>query len=132
MGQFWDRVKRIARSQSAQHSASSFEQLIDDEDDELRKAIDAAAYQSSAAHENKAKRNVSNQRKQTELQKSFAVLGLPTTATNEEVKAAYRILMKEFHPDAVAKENSKVQDIAKKRSQEINMAYQYIKKIRKF
>ncbi len=132
MGQLWDRVKRFARSQSAQNSASSFDELIDDEDDELRKAIDAAAHQSSSAYGNESKRNVSNQRTQTEMQKSFAVLGLHATATNDQVKAAYRLLMKEFHPDAVAKESSKVQDIAKKRSQEINAAYQYIKKIRKF
>lgn len=30
----------------------------------------------------------------------YKVLGVPTTATDDEVKAAYRRLAKKYHPDA--------------------------------
>ncbi|MBK7986715.1 MAG: DnaJ family molecular chaperone [Candidatus Kapaibacterium sp.] len=130
MGQLWDRVKRFARSQSSITESSTFEELIDTEDDELRKAIDEAAHSTFGSRA--AKNNTSKNRIQTEKDRAFAVLGLPITATNDEVRAKYRLLMKEFHPDAVAQQSSAIQDIARKRSQDINIAYQYIKKIRKF
>lgn len=51
----------------------------------------------------------------------YKVLGLPSTATDEEVKQAYRRLAKRYHPDA----NPGDKD-AERRMQEINAAYDEI------
>ncbi|NBV25108.1 MAG: hypothetical protein EBS05_24710 [Proteobacteria bacterium] len=54
---------------------------------------------------------------------SHAVLGVEPTATQAEIKQAYRRLMKENHPDLVAGLSKSEQAWAEERSKEINRAY---------
>lgn len=51
----------------------------------------------------------------------YKILGVPNTATEEEVKAAYRELAKKYHPDNYA--DSPLADLANEKMQEINEAY---------
>ena len=51
----------------------------------------------------------------------YQVLGVPTTATDDEVKKAYRQLAKRYHPDANPGDAS-----AERRMKEINAAYEQI------
>lgn len=51
----------------------------------------------------------------------YKVLGVPTTATDDEVKAAYRRLAKKYHPDANPGDK-----VAEQRMKEINAAYDQI------
>lgn len=51
----------------------------------------------------------------------YKVLGVPTTATDDEVKAAYRKLAKKYHPDANPGDK-----VAEQRMKEINAAYDQI------
>lgn len=51
----------------------------------------------------------------------YKVLGLPSTATDDEVKQAYRRLAKRYHPDANPGDQT-----AERRMQEINAAYDEI------
>ncbi len=51
----------------------------------------------------------------------YKVLGIPTTATDDEVKAAYRRLAKRYHPDANPGDR-----VAEQRMKEINAAYDQI------
>ena len=45
-----------------------------------------------------------------------------------EIKSAYRKLMAKNHPDKVNKLDKEIQDIAEKRTQELNEAFKYIEK----
>lgn len=54
----------------------------------------------------------------------YKVLGIPNTATEEEVKTAYRELAKKYHPDNYA--DSPLADLANEKMQEINEAYDSI------
>ena len=45
-----------------------------------------------------------------------------------EIKSAYRRLIAKNHPDKVNKLDKEIQDVAEKRTQELNEAYQYIEK----
>ena len=54
----------------------------------------------------------------------YQVLGVPPTATDEEVKAAYRELAKKYHPDNYA--NSPLADLATEKMKEVNEAYDQI------
>ncbi|HWQ58876.1 MAG TPA: J domain-containing protein [Clostridia bacterium] len=51
----------------------------------------------------------------------YKVLGVPTTATDDEVKQAYRRLAKRYHPDA-----NPGNKVAEQRMKEINAAYDQI------
>ncbi|MBR5236058.1 MAG: DnaJ domain-containing protein [Clostridia bacterium] len=52
----------------------------------------------------------------------YEVLGVPKTATQEEIKKAYRKLAKQYHPDNYA--NNPLADLAAEKFKEINEAYE--------
>ena len=64
--------------------------------------------------------------------KAYAVLGLTESATNEEIKKAYRKLILEYHPDTVASKGmaEEFKEYATKRFREIQEAYEAISKER--
>ena len=51
------------------------------------------------------------------------VLGIPETATKEEIKSAYRTLAGQYHPDKVAHLGDELQALAEQRFKEIQDAY---------
>ena len=57
----------------------------------------------------------------------YSVLGISDTATNEEVKKAYRRLAMKFHPDKVEGLGEEVKKNAEQQFREINEAYETIK-----
>ena len=60
----------------------------------------------------------------------YAVLGIASSASNEELEAAYRRRMSEYHPDRVASAAQEIRDMAERRAREINTAYDTIKRQR--
>ena len=56
----------------------------------------------------------------------YQVLGIPPTATDEEVKEAYRKLARKYHPDNYTADNP-LADLATEKMQEVNEAYDAIK-----
>ena len=60
----------------------------------------------------------------------WQILGIEPTATDEEVKRAYREMAKKNHPDLVSNLGEDVRKVAEKKFQEINAAYEAIKKQR--
>lgn len=61
----------------------------------------------------------------------FKILEIETTATNEEVKKAYRRMAMKFHPDKVSHLGEDFQRVAHEKFQSVNKAYENIKKERK-
>lgn len=59
----------------------------------------------------------------------YSILGIPRTATDDEVKTAYRNLARKYHPDNYADDNP-LKDLAKEKMQEINNAYDEIQRSR--
>lgn len=60
----------------------------------------------------------------------YKVLGLESTATDEEVKKAYRRLAMKYHPDKVESMGEEVKKNAEAQFREINEAYEQIKAAR--
>lgn len=61
---------------------------------------------------------------------AFAVLEIPTTATNDEVKKAYRRMAMKYHPDKVAQLGEEVQKAAGEKFKKVQQAYENISKQR--
>ena len=61
---------------------------------------------------------------------AYAVLGISPSATNDEVKAAYRKMAMKNHPDKVATLGPEVQKAAEEKFRQIQEAYESIKKQR--
>jgi DnaJ like chaperone protein len=68
------------------------------------------------------------------LDQAYAHLGLDRSASDAEVKRAYRKLVSQYHPDKLVSHGlpEEMQDIAKTRVREINTAYDRIKQSRGF
>lgn len=64
------------------------------------------------------------------LDAAYKVLGIAPTATDDEIKTAYRKLALKNHPDRVASLGEDVRKAAEKKFQEINAAMETIKKAR--
>ena len=61
---------------------------------------------------------------------AYRILGVDANASDEEVKKAYREMAKKNHPDLVSNLGEEVHQAAEKKFQEINEAYEIIKKQR--
>jgi DnaJ like chaperone protein len=61
----------------------------------------------------------------------YKILEIETTATDEEVKKAYRRMAMKFHPDKVSHLGDDFQKAAHEKFQSVNKAYENIKKERK-
>jgi len=62
------------------------------------------------------------------ISKALSVLGLNSNYTEEELRKKYLHLMKQYHPDFYERESQEIKDKMTKKSQEINEAYEVLKK----
>lgn len=69
-------------------------------------------------------------REESVSQNAYTILGIDPSATDEEVKRAYREMAKKNHPDLVSSLGEEVRQAAEKKFQEINEAYETIKRQR--
>ena len=60
----------------------------------------------------------------------YKVLGVSPSASDDEIKTAYRNLVKKYHPDRYANAPKEVQDQVSEKVKQINTAYDEIKRIR--
>ena len=65
-----------------------------------------------------------------DTESSYKILGITKSATDEEVKKAYRKMALKYHPDKVSHLGEDFQLKAKQKFQEVNDAYEKIKKER--
>lgn len=73
-----------------------------------------------------------NSVKESSIDQAYSLLGLSSESTNDEVKKAYRSLVREYHPDIIKSQGASDEYLkeATEKVQEINAAYEMIKKSR--
>ena len=58
----------------------------------------------------------------------YEILGIDSSASGEEVQAAYKARMHEYHPDKVAHLGEELQKVAHRKAVEIQRAYEQLRK----
>ncbi len=59
-----------------------------------------------------------------DIKTPYEVLGVNSNANTDEIKAAYKLKISEYHPDKVAHLGEELQRLAREKSDEINKAYE--------
>ncbi len=133
MGQIFNRIKDIWKAKDFDDDIHYANRIINDDSDELKKIIDDLNKSQNSKKDNT--NNYSNSgsaykppQYNNEVNNAFKVLQVSPNSTTEQIKTAYKKLMKEYHPDLVTKENIDIQKEAQQKSQEINSAYNLLKK----
>ena len=122
MGQIFNRIKNIAKSRKINDDfLNEFAGIDIDDDDDLKKAID------DAANNSEADMNVDTKYTKMDKETALQILGLDVTADIDKIKQAYKQKIKEYHPDKVASLGADLQSLAIKKTQEINLAFEYLK-----
>jgi DnaJ like chaperone protein len=88
-------------------------------------------YQQQDSHQRQGQQ--SYRREQSSLQDAYEVLGLKPTASDDEVKKAYRRLMSQNHPDKLVAKGlpEEMMKLAKEKTQKITKAYETIQQAKK-
>ena len=58
----------------------------------------------------------------------YEILGIDSAASGEEIQAAYKARMHEYHPDKVAHLGEELQNVAHRKAVEIQQAYEQLRK----
>lgn len=124
------------------------EQELADFDEQLRQSTQRRSSQSSSerrtqggTHRGHSSQGDGSRQTRTEGKRKpgekddafyFAVLGLTPSANMDEIKRAYKNLMRKYHPDAVASLTPREQAAASEKAKSINEAYHIIERRRGF
>ena len=97
-----------------------------------RKEIELAEKEKAERERQKAQQE--SQRRSTQSNTSssnpYEVLGVPRNAPKDQVKDAWRLLSKKYHPDTVKDKEPRVQELFGREFDKINKAYEEIKRAR--
>jgi len=135
MGQIFNRIKNITKSYINDKDKEQIPVVnIDDYESDLERQINEAARQSGSANaNNKESRNTSaGTSAKMDISLAYKILGVSQNATVEEIKAAYKTLIKQYHPDKIEDMGDEIKSVARKKTQEINSAYNFLKENRNF
>ncbi len=131
MGQILDRLGRLIKSELGAKDDLSFSPLSDENDDLLKAFEELKKSNSGSGSQSKQKSGNQPSSQMSESQ-ACSILKVSPQASNEEIKAAYLKIIKEYHPDRVANLGDELKELAEKKTQEINSAYNFLKKLRGF
>jgi DnaJ-domain-containing protein 1 len=133
MGQILDRIFRYAKSEVNSVSPSKADDYIKktSEEEELKRIIDELNEKKKEDKKQK-EQSGSGSDQQMNLDRACEILNIKSDATIDDIKASYKKKMKEYHPDRVSGLGKELQELAKKKSIDINEAYDFIRKVRNF
>ncbi len=134
MGQIFERLKNIIKSEVNFNDDINYDFEKQSEDD-LKRIID------ELNKKKETKQNTSNQnnnqqenyqKQQYSLDDAYKILEINENSNTEEIKAAYKKKIKEYHPDRLSGLGAELQKLAHQKTQDINSAYNLLKKIKGF
>ena len=125
MRQIFERIDRIIRSNINSSGSVGHDEFLRNEDEELRKIIDELK---NKEKENNTQNKTNNRQRNMHLNYACEVLEISSNANYEEIKAAYKKKILEYHPDKTEKLGKDLRDLALHKTKEINEAFAFMKK----
>ncbi len=144
MGQIINRIINIAKSYSNDDDLSTANRVINSDEDNLKKIINDLNKKKESQKEtfnsrkdtNNSNSSTNNNHSATDdkitSDKAYSILELTFNCSVEEIKSAYKAKIKEYHPDKVHNLGREIQELAAKKTKDINTAYSFLKQIRNF
>lgn len=98
---------------------------------ERRRANNSSGRRDNSSHQRQTHQNDANS---PSIADAYALLGISETESSREIKRAYKRLMSKNHPDKLVAKGlpPEMMEVAKQKTQDIQSAYEIIKKERKF
>lgn len=127
MSQIFNRIWKIIKSNLEQDRESFQSTEFLSEEDELKREIENAWKESK-----KSKSSFDGRTTNLTIEEAYKILGITPNSTIEEIKIAYKRKVKEYHPDLVQNMGEEIRELAKQKLQEINFAFELIKKTKGF
>jgi len=142
-----DEFKQVCRQQKnlvrmfieVQLQGAFADGVLDDAEDKIllhicgRLGIPSFAYEQLKRMLGASQRRGTHQQSGSTPEEAYAILGVAETATDAEVKKAYRRLISQHHPDKLVSKGlpDEMMKMAKEKTQEITEAYDTVRAIRK-
>jgi DnaJ like chaperone protein len=99
------------------------------DDDELRRIIEELK---NGGKEKKKQESARPENQAINTAMAFEILGISPDSDVAAIKSAYKKRMNEYHPDRVENLGEELKNLAKQKSQQINEAYNYLKRNKGF
>jgi DnaJ-domain-containing protein 1 len=130
MGQIFRRLNRIVSSyiNDNRNSGSS---VLNNEDEELRRIIEELKY-TGKKQEKQKQSEPEDDRGAMTADRAYRILGIDADSDAAAIKSAYKKRMTEYHPDRVENLGEEIRILAKQKSQQINEAYNFLKRNKGF
>ena len=140
MGQILNRILRIAKSYTVPETLEEANKTINSDDEELKRIIEELnnykkenqQWQDNARNESQQNKQQKSQNYEMDFDKSCRILGIERNASIEQIKEAYKKRVKEYHPDKVETLGEELKELARRKTQEINLAYEFLRKAKGF
>ena len=133
MGQIFKRITKILKSETTYKTPFSIYGSVEsdiltefDSDNDLRKNIDELNKDNNINLNNPERNFDSNIKMNYET--ALKILGLDDCASIDEIKTAYKKKITEYHPDKVANLGEELKELADRKTKELNLAYEIIKR----
>jgi DnaJ-domain-containing protein 1 len=142
MGQIFNRIKYFIKTEFNSNKDNSNID-INDFDDELKKIIDDLNSNNNQKHTYNKNGNSSREktndfnrqplsREEQAERNAYNILGIDKNNSIEGIKSAYKTKIKEYHPDKAEMLDNKSKSDFLKKAQDINNAYNLLKKVKNF
>lgn len=129
MGQILNRAFRVAKSLI--NESDSHYNFDKSDSEELKKIIDELGRDRKQfyTNDNKKQRTDSSD---FNLDDAYKILMISHNAGIDEIKTAFKNRIKEYHPDRLENFGDDIKELARRKTQDINRAYELIKNERGF